>query len=169
MEVFDAVRTVLAVRRYAERSVPSDVVRRIVEAGRLSASAQNLQPWHFVVVEDRTTLRDIGDILVTGRYAAGAALAIAVTIVKDKRIAVSDGSRAVQNMILTAWSEGVGSNWMGFGRMPEIEALLGVPDTYQTLAVVAFGYPAEKIGRGRKQRKPMAEIASREKFGTPFA
>ena len=169
MDVFEAVRTVLAVRRYAERSVPADVVRRIVEAGRLSASAQNLQPWHFVVVEERTTIRRIGEIIVTGHYATGAALAIAVTIVKDKRIAVSDGSRAIQNMILVAWSEGVGSNWMGFGRMPEIEALLGVPETHQTLAVVAFGYPAEELGRGKKQRKPVNEIASRERFGTPFA
>ncbi len=169
MDVFDAVKTVLAVRRYTERPVPADVVSRIVEAGRLSASAQNLQPWHFVVVEERATIQRIGEIILTGHYGADAAFAIAVTIVKDKRIAVSDGSRAIQNMILTAWSEGVGSNWMGFGRMPEIEALLGVPDTHQTLAVVAFGYPAEEVGRGKKKRKPMAEVASRERFGTPFA
>jgi len=169
MDVFEAVRTVLAVRQYEERAIPADVVRRIVEAGRLSASAQNLQPWQFVVVEDRATIRRVGEIITTGHYAAGAALVIAVFIVKDKRIAVSDGSRAIQNMILAAWSDGVGSNWMGFGRMPEIEALLGVPDTHQALGVLAFGYPAQQIGRGLKKRKPVGEIASRERFGTPFA
>lgn len=169
MDVFEAVRTVLAVRTYADRAVPAEVLRRIVEAGRLSASAQNLQPWHFIVVSERATIEKIGEIMTTGHYAKGASHAIAVMIVKDKRIAVSDGSRAMQNMILTAWSEGVGSNWIGFGHMPAIEELLGVPDTHQALAVLALGYPAEAIGRGRKKRKLLGEIASREKFGTPFA
>jgi nitroreductase len=169
MEVFEAVRTVLAVRTYQETRVPDDIVRRIVEAGRLSASAQNLQPWHFIVVSKRDTVERIGEILTTGHYATGASHAIAVMILKDKRIAMSDGSRAIQNMILTAWSEGVGSNWIGFGHMPAIEELLGVPDTHQALAVLALGYPAEAIGRGRKKRKPLSEIASSEKFGTPFA
>jgi len=169
MDVFDAVKTVLAVRQYAKRSVPEDVIRRIVEAGRLSASAGNQQPWHFIVVSERDTVERIGEIMTTGPYARGASHVIAVMIVKDKRIAISDGSRAVQNMILTAWSEGVGSNWIGFGHMPAIEELLGVPDTHQALAVLALGYPDSAVGRGRKKRKPLGEIASREKFGTPFA
>jgi nitroreductase len=169
MEVFEAVRTVLAVRTYGEKRVPEDVVRRIVEAGRLSASAGNQQPWHFIVVSKRDTVERIGEIMTTGRYAAGASHAIAVMIVKDKRIAISDGSRAIQNMILAAWSEGVGSNWIGFGHMPAIEELLDVPETHQALAVLALGYPDSALGRGRKKRKPISEIASREKFGAPFA
>lgn len=169
MEVFDAVRTVLAVRTYGARRPPADLVRRIVEAGRLSASATNSQPWHFIVIEERATLDQIGEVMATGHYAGGATLAIAVMIEKDRRIAVSDGSRAIQNMILTAWSEGLGSNWIGFGQMPAIETLLGVPDTHQGLALLAFGYPAETIGRGRKKRKPLGEVASRERFGTPYA
>jgi nitroreductase len=169
VEVFEAVRTVLAVRRYTKKPVPAEVVRRIVEAGRLSASSINLQPWHFIVVEDRATLRAIGATMRSGPYAADAAFAIVVVVEKDSVFAVSDGSRAIQNMILTAWSDGVGSNWVGFGPMPAIEKLLGVPNAFQGLAVLPFGYPAAKLGRGRKKRKPLAEVASRERFGTPFA
>jgi nitroreductase len=51
MEVFDAVRTVLAARNYQDKPVPSEIVRRIVEAGRLTGSSMNRQPWHFIVVE----------------------------------------------------------------------------------------------------------------------
>ncbi len=109
MEVYEAVRTVLAVRKYQDKPVPADVVRRIVEAGQLTASSMNGQPWHFIVVEDRDTLRKIGALVQTGRYIAQAALAIAVAIDKTP-YAISDGSRAIQSMILTAWSEGVGSN-----------------------------------------------------------
>jgi nitroreductase len=169
MEVFEAVRTVLAVRRYAARPVPGPIVHRIVEAGRLAASSINLQPWHFIVVEDRATLRKLGAILTTGPYIADAAFAIAVVVEKDSVYAVSDASRAIQNMILVAWSDGVGSNRVGFGPMPAVERLLGVPKTMEGLAVLPFGHPAAKLGRGKKNRKPLAVVASRERFGTPFA
>jgi nitroreductase len=169
MDVFEAVRTVLAVRRYRQKPVPADLVRRIVEAGRLSASSINLQPWHFIVVEERSTLRAIGGIMGHGRYTADAAFAIVVVVEKESVFAVSDGSRAIQNMILTAWADGIGSNWTGFGPMPAVEKLLDVPTTHEGLAVVPFGYPAAKLGRGRKKRKPLIEVASRERFGAPFA
>jgi nitroreductase len=169
MEVFETVRTVLAVRRYRDRRVPPEVIARIVEAGRLSASSQNLQPWHFVVVEERATLRAIGEIIKTGRYAADASFAIAVFVEKESHSARSDASRAIQNMILTAWSEGIGSNWTGFGAMPAIQQLLSVPESHGGLAVLPFGYPAAKLGAGRKERKPIGEVASSERFGTPFA
>ena len=169
MEVFEAVRTVLAVRRFRDRPVPSEAIARIVEAGRLSASAQNLQPWHFVVIEERATLRAIGEIIKTGRYTADASFAIAVFVEKESHVARSDASRAIQNMILTAWSERIGSNWTGFGSMPAIQELLGVPESHAGLAVLPFGYPAAKLGSGRKKRKPIGEVASRERFGVPFA
>jgi nitroreductase len=168
VEVFAAIRTVLAVRRYKDTPVPPEVVRRIVEAGRLAASSINLQPWHFVVVEERATLRKLGEIMQTGRYAAAAAFAIVVLVEKDSPYAVSDASRAIQNMILTAWAEGIGSNWTGFGPMPAIERLVACPKTHEGLALLPFGYPAAKLGSGRKKRKPIGQVASRERFGTPF-
>ena len=169
MEVFEAIRTVLAVRTYRDKPVPTAQVHRIVEAGRLSASASNKQPWHFVVVEDRATLRTVGEIMRTGPYTAESSFAIVVLIENENVLGVSDGSRAIQNMILTAWAEGIGSNWVGFGPLPKIEALLEVPKTHHALAVVPFGYADRKLGRGRKKRKPLGEVASRERYGTPFA
>jgi len=169
VEVFEAVRTVLAVRRYTDEPVPPDVVRRIVEAGRLSASSINLQPWHFVIIEDRATLRKIGEIMRTGRYTADAAFAIVVLVEKDSPYGISDASRAIQNMILVAWAEGIGSNWTGFGPMPAIEKLVAAPKTHEGLAIVPFGYPAAKLGSGQKKRKPIDEVASRDRVGTPFA
>jgi len=168
MEVFEAVRTVLAVRRYTEQRVSTEIQRRVVEAGRLSASSINLQPWHFIVVEDRDVLRRLGDIMKTGPYTADASFAVVVVVERDSVYGVSDASRAIQNMILTAWADGVGSNWVGFGPMPEVEKLLGVPTSFEGLAVVPFGYPATKLGRGTKKRKPLREIASRERFGEPL-
>jgi nitroreductase len=167
MEVFEAVRTVLAVRKYQSAPVPPDIVRRIVEAGRLTASSKNGQPWHFIVVDDRETLRQIGSLSRTGPYIAQAPLAIVVAI-DETEFAVSDASRAIQSMILTAWSEGIGSNWVGFLGLAEVKQLLGIPATMNVLAILPFGYPAQAAGQGKKQRKPLAEVAHRGRFGQPF-
>jgi nitroreductase len=66
MEVFEAVRTMLAVRRYLDRAVPETIVQKIVEAGRLTGSAMNLQPWQFIVVQGRDTLRRLGALARSG-------------------------------------------------------------------------------------------------------
>src|SRR5215471_7110273 len=102
MDVFEAVRTLLAVRSYRDTPVPDTVVRRIVEAGRLTGSGMNQQPWHFIVVRDRDMLRRLGEVASSGRYVAQAQLAVVVAIEKT-RFAVSDASRAIQSMLLTAW------------------------------------------------------------------
>jgi len=168
MDVYEAVKTVLAVRNYNEKNVPPDVVAQIVEAGRLTASSMNRQPWHFIVVEKPETLNRLGSLARSGPYIAQAPLAIAVAIEKESRFGVSDASRAIQSMVLTAWGAGIGSNWVGFMNLSDVGALLAVPESFEVLAVLAFGYPTRSLGRGKKQRKPLAEVASRERFGQPF-
>ena len=167
MNVFEAIRELLAVRQYEDRPVPDEVLLRILEAGRLSGSSMNGQPWHFVVVQDRETLQRIGALEQHGPYIAEAPLAIAVAI-DNTRFAISDASRAIQNMLLAAWDEGVGGNWVGFGGMEPVKELLGIPAELDVLAVLPFGYPVQNIGQGKKKRKPLAEIAHRERWGEPF-
>jgi nitroreductase len=167
MEVFDAVRTLLAVRGYQDKPIPEAVVRRIVEAGRLTGSGMNRQPWHFIVVRERETLRSLGAVASSGSYVAQAALAIVVATDKT-RFAVSDASRAIQSMLLTAWADGVGSNWVGFGGLEKAKPLLDVPAGLEVLAILPFGYPARPVGRGKKQRKSLREVAHLERYGRPF-
>jgi nitroreductase len=145
MDVFEAIRTLLAVRRYRDRPVPEDVLRRVLEAGRLSASAMNKQPWHFIVVQDSNMLRQLGTVAQTGPYISEAPL----------------------DMLLTAWDAGVGGNWVGSGG-PAAKELLGIPEELDVVAIVPFGYPAGATGQGQKTRKPLSEIAHRERWGQPF-
>jgi len=168
MEVNEAIRTVLAVRAYQDKPVPAETIRRIVEAGWLTGSSMNLQPWHFLVVESRETLQELGALAQSGRYTADAAFAIIVAT-EPSPYAVSDGSRAIQSMMLAAWAEGVGSNWVGFQGMDQVKALLGIPDKMDVLAILPFGYPAQAVGRGKKKRKLLGEVAHRERFSQPFA
>ena len=167
MDVFEAVRTLLAVRSYQDKPVPDAVVRRIVEAGRLTGSGMNRQPWHFIVVRDRETLRRLGALASSGPYVAQAPLAIVVATDKS-RFAVSDASRAIQSMLLTAWADGGGSNWAGFGGLEKVKTLLDIPADLEVLAILPFGFPARPVGRGKKQRKPLREVAHLERYGRPF-
>ena len=167
MEVFDAVRTVLAVREYQDKPVSPDAARRIVEAARLTASSANRQPWHFIAVDDRDTLRQLGGIAKSGPYIARTPFAV-VVCTEATDFAVSDVSRAVQSMVLTAWSEGIGSNWAGFGGLEAAKPLLGIPDNLEVLSIIPFGYPARPGGKGKKQRKPLARVVSRNRYGQPF-
>lgn len=168
MDVFDAVRTLLAVREYQDKPVPEASVRQILEAGRLTGSARNGQPWHFIVVQDRSTLQQLGSLLHTGPYVAQAPLAIVVAV-DNTPYAISDTSRAIQSMMLTAWMAGLGSNWVGFGGLEGVKSLLDIPADLEVFSVLPIGYPKRKIGQGKKQRKPLSEVAHRDRWGRPFA
>ena len=133
--VFEAVRTVLAVREFQDKPIPDDVLGRIVEAAHLSASASNRQPWHFVLVTERDSLREMGKLIASGPYVSGAAAAVVVAYEKANPLGLSDASRAIQSMVLAAWAEGVGSNWTGFAGLDAVRKEFGLPDAYDVLAV----------------------------------
>lgn len=166
--VYEAVRTVLAVREYRDEPIPDEVLDRIVDAAHLSASSRNGQPWHFVVVRERESLRELSKLVPTGRYVVNAAAAIIVAVERDSPYGLSDASRAIQSMILTAWEDGVGSNWTGFVGMDAVRQFAGLPESYDVVAMLPLGYPVRKLGLGKKNRKPFGEVVSRERFGTPY-
>jgi len=110
-------------------------------------------------------VRKLGSLIRTGRYTSGAAAAVIVAYEKEfGQYGMSDASRAIQSMILVAWGDGVGSNWTGFGGMEEVRREFGIPDAYDVLAVLPFGYPKRKV-IGKKKRKPFKDVVSSERFG----
>ena len=169
MEVYEAICTVLAVREFQSKPVPANAIHRIIESARLTASSMNRQPWNFIVVQNRDTLIKLGSVVTPGPYTAQAAFAVAVAINKSSPFGISDASRAIQSMVLTAWSEGIGSNWTGWVGMTEVASLLGIPESLDVIAVVPFGYPVRVRTKGKKRRKGLSEIAHCERFGQPFS
>jgi nitroreductase len=141
----------------------------VLDAAHLSASSQNGQPWHFIVVQDRAKLRRLGELLQSGRYIAGAAFAVAVAVNGSSPYRLADAGRAIQSMVLTAWSDGIGSNWVGFeGTLDPAGPEFGLPPELRLVAIVPFGYPVEKLGRGKKRRRPFEDVVSSESYGKPF-
>src|SRR3954471_2758628 len=167
MDAFLAVASRREVRRYAGRPIPEDVQRRILEAGRVSGSSRNRQPWRFVVLEDRETIERAAEAVWAADNVLGAALVIAV-IVRGKGPVSFDCGRAAQNMMLAAWNEGVGSCPNGIADASAMGDVLGLDEEDHFAIVLSFGYPAREIPDRtpdewieRADRKPLDALVER--------
>ncbi|MFQ5915402.1 MAG: nitroreductase family protein [Nitrospinota bacterium] len=167
MDVHEAIRTRYAVRSFQPDPLPEESILRILEAGRLAPSQRNRQQWHFVVVQDRGTLREIGELASSGPYIAQAAMAV-VVVMQGSKMPQIDATRAAQNMILAAWAEGVGTCWVGGIDRDKVKELLKIPQDADLVMILPFGRPTHLSLKGKKNRKPLAEVAHRERFGDPY-
>ena len=147
--VYNAVAAKRAVRQFTDEPLPDAVVERIVNAGRLSGSAKNMQPWHFIAVQEREALEALSACGAFAGHLSGAALGIAlVTADPFYRLTVPfDLGRATQNMMLTAWEQGVGSVMATMYHPDRARAILDVPDDYTIPWCISFGYPAVDVDR----------------------
>lgn len=145
---------------------------KILEAGRLAPSAGNVQPWYFIVVRDAEKRK----ILAKSPWARFLAEAPVVIVgCGDQKASpkwfMVDVAIAMQNMVLTATSEGLGTCWVGSFNEDEVKKLLKIPDRYKVVALLAVGYPRKKLDLTGKvlhlvrRRKNLSEIVSFEEFG----
>ena len=169
MEVYKCLRSRLTVRDFKPELVPERLVTKLLQAARWAPSSRNRQPWQFIVIRDSATLGRMGQIASSGPYIAQAPLAIAVALENVNR-AELDAGRALQQMELTAWSEGLGGCFVGLREQEqtEIKELLGIPQELRLITVMPFGYPTQAAEAGSKRRKPLSEIAHRERFGQTY-
>jgi len=142
------------VREYADRDLPDDVVRRILEAGRLAGSAVNRQPWRFLAVRDRDLLDRLADTVYASDNLRGAKLAVAIVVSDSPGF---DCGRAAQNMMLAAWNEGVGSCPNGMPEPQRAAEVLDLQDGERPLNILSFGYPAKP--RDPEARSPEEWVA----------
>ncbi|MEE8232140.1 MAG: nitroreductase family protein [Thermoplasmata archaeon] len=168
METWACIRGRVAVRSFTDQEVPEEMVLRVLEAGRWAPSSKNSQPWHFVVVRDRATLRELSRLTQTGPYLAKAPMAIVVAMIGAK-FPEADAGRAIQNMMLAAWDQGLGACWVANFDQARTRQLLGLPEDAVVITAFPMGFPTAEATRRGKRRKPLAEIASWDKYGQPRA
>jgi nitroreductase len=164
MDALEALRTRRSCRRFAARDVPRDLVEKVVDAGRLAATARNDQPWEFVVVTDPAARRKIAGMTDYGPFIADAPVCIAV-LCKDTKYYLEDGSAATQNILVAAHALGLGACWVAGDKKPyapKIARLLGAPESVRLVALVALGWPEGKLPNPPKRTLP--EVLHWEKF-----
>ncbi len=153
-----------SIRRYQDKSIPSDMLNAVLEAGRLAPSSRNSQDWHFTVV----TNPDLRKKLVTACHDQDMVEQAPVTLVvshKDLPLMVCgqnrgtvNGSIALSFMMMKAADLGLGTCWLGAFTNDTIKDILDIPDEYTVIAVTPLGYPDESPAA--RPRKSMDEIVS---------
>lgn len=166
MDALEAIAGRKVIRAFADRPVEPDKLRRIIDAGRHAMSARNLQPWQFIVVQDRARLKEIGELCSTGRFISTSPAAIVVLKdVANSRWADIDCAHAVQNMANAAWALGLGTCWVGNFDAHKIAAMLEVPQGWAILTVLPFGYPDQNNPPQPRPLKPRSEVVHYERCG----
>jgi nitroreductase len=160
MDAFLAVVSRREVREYADRPLPDDAVRRILEAGRLAGSSRNRQARRFVALLDPALREHAAEAVYNGANLLGAALAVAV-VVRGKGPVTFDAGRAAQNMMLVAHAEGIGSCPNGVSDAEGMQAVLGHADDEQVATVISFGYPLRPRDVERRSAEEWIERADR--------
>jgi nitroreductase len=141
MDAYLAIVSKREVRAYDARPLAADAVRRILEAGRLAGSSRNRQNRRFVVLGDPLEIGRAAEAVFSPENVAGAPLAV-VVLVRGKGPVAFDAGRAAQNMMLAAWSEGIGSCPNGVGDAARLGELIGHGPDEEVATVLSFGYPA---------------------------
>jgi nitroreductase len=154
MTVQDVIRAKRAIRQFEDRPLPDEVARAILNAGRLSQSSKNTQPWQFVAVRDRATLDALSKCGTWAGHLAGAALGVAILTPDpaEKFQTMFDAGQAAAYMQLTAWELGVGSCLASIYEPQQAQTILGYPAEWHLRIALSFGYPAPEAIAPRPPR-----------------
>ena len=160
MEVYDCIRSRRTVRNFKPDPVPDRVLNRILRAGRWAPSSSNVQPWHFIVIKNPATIQTMGGIATQGTFLGQAPLAIAI-VMEDAARPQLDAGRVIQQMELVAWSEGLGTCFVGLRAEEQqvaLKELLGIPSVMALITNLPFVYRAEGFAVRVGCRRSMAAL-----------
>ena len=167
MDAYEAVVSKLDLAEWAQKPVPADVKLKIIDAGRLTGSGMNYQHWRFILVQGHDRLKTLANDSTTGKWVEGADFAVIVLTNPKYGFHLIDAGRAISSMQIAAWNFGVASRIFTGVNREGFERDFGIPKNLNPSVVVGFGYPTRKIV-GKKNRKPMQEVAFLDRFGNPL-
>src|SRR2546426_9142963 len=158
METYKTILTKLDVRQFAPKKVPAEVKLKVLEAARASGTGNNRQEWRFILVQEKEMLKRLAEDSTSGGWVAGANFAVIVAAAPTPSFHLIDAGRAVQNMELAAWDQGVISGIYTGLNDEKMSKDVAIPSPLKPLGVVGFGYPFNTIG-GTKTRMLLSELA----------
>jgi len=174
MKLLELINNRQSTRDYASIPIPRDALERCIEAARVSPSACNSQPWHFIVIDNQELKNKVADaafsgIYFTNSFAKKAPVLIIVVTERSNYLAKLGGQfRGIQyslidigiaceHLILQATEEGLGSCWLGWFSEKGVKKALDIPDKHKVDIIISLGYPKNNTLRP-KTRKSMDEI-----------
>jgi nitroreductase len=173
MDVFDAISGRRSARSFRTDAVSDDDVERLLDAAHWAPSAGNVQPWEFVLVRQAEVKRALSEAAFGQLFIEEAPLVIVVCAdehrssrtygARGKNLyCIQDTAAATQNILLAAYSLGLGACWVGAFEEKKVIRALRVPDGVRPVALVPLGHPAR--ASGTRSRRPVSEIVHEEVF-----
>lgn len=168
MDVYEAIYGRKSIRAFEKkREIPQEVLIKLLEAACQAPSAGNLEPWKFIVARDLGLKRK----LVYAAYGQGflAEAPVVIIVCIDLRIAssgygargtglyaIQDTAAAIENLLLAAYTEGLGSCWVGAFSEERVSEILSLPSHLRPVTMVPLGYPRSQ--RRKPARRDISEI-----------
>ncbi|MFW9879746.1 MAG: nitroreductase family protein [Candidatus Thorarchaeota archaeon] len=151
-----------SIRSFQDKHLSEKDIEMILEAGRWTPSASNHQPWEFIVIKNKEILEKISRNAFYGKFIKEAPVLIAIVgkIKISPKWCIIDTSLVSMNMILMAWSLGIGTCWIGAMNREKVKVILGLSENDYLLTVLPFGYIKGSIPEP-KPRKPFNKIVRR--------
>jgi len=171
VEALEAITSRRSIRRFEDKPVPEELVSRVMDAARHAPSANNSQPWEFVIVTEKSLKEKISKANIYGGFLEDAPAVIVTLSDSDKSPShcVEDCSAAIENLMVAAYASGLGTCWVAIynpstkEREDLVRDILDIPKRFRVIAAVAIGYPGEKPYP--KKLRPLNEVMHREKYG----
>lgn len=171
MDMMEAIRARKSVRRYQPTPIPEQKLQAVLNAARLAPSAQNLQPWKFIVVRDESLKRKLVNGCHNQKFIAEAPVVIVACALEDEATAMVGGymnsypmdiAVALTHLILAATSEGLGTCLIGEFSEERVKAVLNIPREIRVVALTPLGFPAESPQQ--TGRKNLSEIVCYDQY-----
>lgn len=189
MDVLEVIKTRRTVCLFKQRSLASEQIMTILDAGRWAPSGKNRQSWEFIIRRNEKTRQKICELFLryfykfyesrpendpwrirvknkldlVKKFYRNAQVFVAVLGNTAAETYIQDTSAAIENITLAAWTLGIGTAWLGMLPEKEIHNLLDIPKEFKLMACVPFGYPEEIPDR--PSRKKFEEIVHYERYG----
>lgn len=166
IKAIDFILTRRSIRKYTSKLIDDKTINLLIEAGSYAPSANNFQPWHFIVITKRQILDQLSVVHPYAKMLKQAPLAILVCGDNDAQPILGyqavDCSAATQNILLAVHALGLGGVWLGVypreQRMKDIKEFLQLPENINPISLISIGHPAEEIKHPERFNKEKTHL-----------
>jgi nitroreductase len=173
MDVLEAIKGRRSIRMFKNDKVPTRLIEMLVDAAQQAPSAGNVQPWEFIIIHEPKTKKELVHAALDQMFMAEAPVVIVVCANEElaaKRYGIrgrtlyciQDTAAAMQNILLAAYSLGLGTCWVGAFDEEGVREILGISQDVRPVAIVPVGYPAESPSP--RTRRPSSQLVHHERF-----
>lgn len=173
--IMQIIKKRYSVRKYKDKKIEYSLIKKCVEAARLAPSAENVQPWRFLVIDDKDILKQVKKAAFSGIYSftkwANSAPVIIVILAQPDLLANKIGSKiqgtayylidigiAVEHLILQATELNLGTCWIGWFDTKKTRRVLKIPKKYKIVSLLTLGYFTYNQKQNKKKRKSLDNV-----------